>query len=31
LQLWTFRGDKVIRLQNFRDRGAALEAAGISG
>jgi ketosteroid isomerase-like protein len=31
LQLWTFRGDKVIRLENFRDRDQALEAAGISG
>jgi ketosteroid isomerase-like protein len=31
LQLWTFRGEVVIRLQNFRDRGAALRAAGISG
>jgi ketosteroid isomerase-like protein len=30
LQLWTFRGDKVIRLENFRDRDQALEAAGIS-
>ena len=30
-QLWTFRGDKVIRLQNFRDRDDALRAAGISG
>jgi len=30
-QLWSFRGDKVIRLENFRDRDRALEAAGLSG
>jgi ketosteroid isomerase-like protein len=29
--LWSFRGDKVIRLESFRDRGDALEAAGLSG
>jgi ketosteroid isomerase-like protein len=28
-QVWSFRGDKVIRLENFRDRGDALEAAGL--
>jgi len=28
-QLWSFRGDKVIRLENFRDRGDALAAAGL--
>jgi len=28
-QLWSLRGDKVIRLENFRDRGEALEAAGL--
>ena len=28
-QLWTFRGHKVIRLENFRDRDEALEAAGV--
>lgn len=30
-QLWTFRGDKVIRLENIRERDKALRAAGISG
>jgi ketosteroid isomerase-like protein len=29
LQLWTFRGDKVIRLENFRERDQALQAAGL--
>ena len=28
-QVWTFRGGKVIRLENFRERQAALEAAGL--
>jgi ketosteroid isomerase-like protein len=28
-QLWSFRGDRVIRLENVRDRGDALEAAGL--
>jgi ketosteroid isomerase-like protein len=28
-QLWSFRGDKVIRLENFRERGDALAAAGL--
>jgi ketosteroid isomerase-like protein len=28
-QVWSFRGDKVIRLENFRGRGEALEAAGV--
>jgi ketosteroid isomerase-like protein len=27
--LWTFRGGKVIRLECFRDRTEALEAAGL--
>ena len=26
-QLWTFRDGKVVRLEGFRDRGAALAAA----
>jgi len=30
-QVWSFRGDKVIRLENFRERDDALWAAGISG
>ena len=25
-----FRGNKVIRIENFRERGEALEAAGLS-
>lgn len=29
-QLWTFRGRKVIRLENFRERAEALEAAGLT-
>ncbi len=29
-QLWSFRGDRVIRLENFRDRGDALEAGGLA-
>ena len=28
--LWSFRGGKVIRIQSFRNRGEALEAAGLS-
>jgi ketosteroid isomerase-like protein len=28
-QLWSFRGDTVIRLENFRDRDEALAAAGL--
>ncbi len=28
--LWSFRGRKVIRIENFRDRAEALEAAGLS-
>jgi len=28
-QLWTFRGDKVIRLENFRDLDDAQKAAGL--
>jgi ketosteroid isomerase-like protein len=29
--VWTFRGDKAIRLEKMADRGEALEAAGVSG
>jgi ketosteroid isomerase-like protein len=29
-QLWSFRGDRVIRLENFRDRDDALAAAGLA-
>ena len=29
-QVWTFRGPKVIRLENFRERSDALKAAGVS-
>jgi hypothetical protein len=28
--LWSFRGRKVIRIENFRERAQALEAAGLS-
>jgi ketosteroid isomerase-like protein len=28
-QVWSFRGGKVIRLENFRERTDALEAAGL--
>ena len=28
-QVWSFRGGKVIRLENFRERGEAREAAGL--
>lgn len=28
--LWSFRGNKVIRLESFRERADALEAAGLS-
>jgi ketosteroid isomerase-like protein len=28
-QVWSFRGPKVIRLENFRERAEALEAAGL--
>jgi ketosteroid isomerase-like protein len=27
--VWTFRGDQVVRFKSFRDRDAALRAAGI--
>jgi ketosteroid isomerase-like protein len=27
--VWTFRGDEVIRLEHFRDRGPAVAAAGL--
>jgi ketosteroid isomerase-like protein len=29
-QVWSFRGDKVIRLESFRKRVDALQAAGLS-
>ncbi len=29
-QVWSFRGDRVIRFENFREREEALEAAGLS-
>jgi ketosteroid isomerase-like protein len=28
-QVWTFRGDRVIRFENFRERSEALEAVGL--
>ena len=28
-QVWAFRGRRVIRLENFRERDAAFEAAGL--
>jgi ketosteroid isomerase-like protein len=28
--VWSFRGDKVIRLETFRERAEALEAAGLA-
>ena len=28
--LWSFRARKVIRIQSFRDRAEAFEAAGLS-
>jgi ketosteroid isomerase-like protein len=28
-QVWSFRGDRVIRLENFRERAEALEAVGL--
>ena len=28
-QVWSFRGGKVIRLENFREHAKALEAAGL--
>lgn len=28
--LWSFRGPKVIRIESFRERAEALEAAGLS-
>jgi ketosteroid isomerase-like protein len=31
LHVWSFRGDKVIRLENFRERSEAFEAVGLSG
>jgi ketosteroid isomerase-like protein len=29
-QVWTFRGRKVIRLESFRERAEAFEAAGLT-
>ena len=29
-QVWSFRGRKAIRLENFRERADALEAVGLS-
>jgi ketosteroid isomerase-like protein len=29
-QVWSFRGSKVIRLENFRERAEALDATGLS-
>jgi ketosteroid isomerase-like protein len=29
-QVWTFRGDSVIRIESIREREEALEAAGLS-
>ena len=29
-QVWSFRGGRVIRLENFRERDAALEASGLA-
>jgi ketosteroid isomerase-like protein len=29
-QLWTFRGDTLVRLENFRERADALAAVGLS-
>jgi ketosteroid isomerase-like protein len=29
-QVWTFRGDRVIRIESIRERDEALEAAGLS-
>jgi uncharacterized protein len=28
-QVWSFRGPRVIRIENFRERAEALEAAGL--
>ena len=30
-QVWSFRDGKVVRLEGFRDRARALEAAGLRG
>lgn len=30
-QLWTFRGDRLIRLEAIRERGDALATAGLEG
>ena len=29
-QIWTFRGEMVVRLENIWDRAQALEAVGLS-
>lgn len=29
--VWTFRGPKVVRFESIRERGRALDAAGLSG
>ena len=29
-QVWSFRGDRAIRLENFRERSEAMRAAGLS-
>ena len=29
-QVWSFRADRVVRLENFRDRAAARAAAGLT-
>lgn len=30
-QVWSFRGPKVIRLENFRERSEAFKVAGLNG
>ena len=30
-QLWTFRAETLVRLENFRERAEALAAAGLEG
>jgi hypothetical protein len=29
-QVWTFRGDAIIRIESIRERDEALEAVGLS-
>ena len=31
LQVWTFRGEQAVRLENFMEREEAFAAAGLSG